>query len=349
MTVELICPSALRQLDDHELEGSLTRLSDGERFSGAAIIAHLIVMDERQTFVPMGYATLWKYCTEKLGYKEATAQRRKVVVFAARRYPEILARLADGRIDLSSAAMLAPLLTDANAASLLARVVGMSTRDVEALVADLRYEQVQPTLTFSAGSPATQSQEISSPGVPSAAQRPTVKPLARRKRTFAKPLGGGEQRLHVSVSKGTTELRDRLRELLPGTDDDELLAKAYGALLDKIDPLRRAARRQARKAAPAKAKASTTTASQPATKTAPRRPSRALSDELCMEADGRCTYVSPEGTRCTSRSFLQDEHHRPFSLGGTSTIDNLSKFCSSHNLMRARVTFKDLVPRRKGA
>lgn len=61
MTVEIICPSVLRQLDDRDLVSGLMRLSDGERVGGASIIAHLIVMDERQTYVPMGYATLWKY------------------------------------------------------------------------------------------------------------------------------------------------------------------------------------------------------------------------------------------------------------------------------------------------
>jgi hypothetical protein len=153
-----------------------------------------------------------------------------------------------------------------------------------------------------------------------------------------KALGGGEHRLHVSMSKRTVELRERAKELMTGKDDDEILQKAFEVLLDQIDPLRRASRRAARKAKPA-AKKPTELSTLKVPQPKPRRPTRAVSDQACVEADGQCTYIARDGTRCTSRTFLQDEHHQPFALGGDSAIDNISKLCAAHNALRARQVF----------
>ncbi len=56
-------------------------------------------------------------------------------------------------------------------------------------------------------------------------------------------------------------------------------------------------------------------------------------------AENRCEYIAKTtGKRCTCRTNLQYEHVRAIGIGGQSTIDNLRKFCPTHN---AREAIKD--------
>jgi hypothetical protein len=53
--------------------------------------------------------------------------------------------------------------------------------------------------------------------------------------------------------------------------------------------------------------------------------------------DGRrCTYVSPDGRRCSERRCLELDHVEPWAVGGESTIENLRLRCRAHNQRYAR-------------
>ena len=67
----------------------------------------------------------------------------------------------------------------------------------------------------------------------------------------------------------------------------------------------------------------------------------ALRDEI-LERDGHCcSYVSPDGIRCGSRSGLEIDHIIPWACGGRSEPGNLRTVCKTHNLMFARKIFGD--------
>jgi len=44
----------------------------------------------------------------------------------------------------------------------------------------------------------------------------------------------------------------------------------------------------------------------------------------------RCTYVSPDGRRCSARRCLELDHVDPWAVGGESTIENLRLRCRAH-------------------
>jgi hypothetical protein len=51
---------------------------------------------------------------------------------------------------------------------------------------------------------------------------------------------------------------------------------------------------------------------------------------------GQCSFVSPDGRRCTAREFLEVHHHETtFARGGLATADNLRLTCRAHNLFLA--------------
>jgi len=57
------------------------------------------------------------------------------------------------------------------------------------------------------------------------------------------------------------------------------------------------------------------------------------------KAEGRCSYVGPDGTRCTSTFALELEHRVPFACGGDNSSTNISLLCRTHNLQKAREVF----------
>jgi hypothetical protein len=62
---------------------------------------------------------------------------------------------------------------------------------------------------------------------------------------------------------------------------------------------------------------------------------RAVLREVYARDAGQCTYVSPDGRRCSARGFLEVHHHKAFARGGEATVDNLRLSCRAHNFWLA--------------
>ena len=54
---------------------------------------------------------------------------------------------------------------------------------------------------------------------------------------------------------------------------------------------------------------------------------------------GCCSYVSPDGQRCTESKFLHIDHIVPFAKGGKTELSNLRLLCSQHNKLCAEQQF----------
>ncbi len=65
----------------------------------------------------------------------------------------------------------------------------------------------------------------------------------------------------------------------------------------------------------------------------------ALKREILNRDNLQCSYISPDGTRCTQKHYLNFDHIQPSALGGKSIGENLRVLCSAHNQMFARMTF----------
>jgi hypothetical protein len=46
---------------------------------------------------------------------------------------------------------------------------------------------------------------------------------------------------------------------------------------------------------------------------------------------GMCTYVNPQGRRCSNQRHVEIHHVIPRSLGGPDTLSNLATLCSAHH------------------
>src|ERR687891_356573 len=127
--------SSVAQLSNHDLLAQVKRLAERERAATAALIAHLAELDARRLYLQEGCSSLFTYCTQVLHLSEHAAYNRIEAARAARKFPNVLDRLAEGSLHLTAIRLLAPHLTPTNHIEVLDAARHKSKRDVEQLVA----------------------------------------------------------------------------------------------------------------------------------------------------------------------------------------------------------------------
>jgi 5-methylcytosine-specific restriction endonuclease McrA len=129
--------AAAARLSDRDLLEATAHAAADERRTTAELIALLAELDSRELYLGEGYSSLFTYCRHRLHLSEFCAYSRITAARAARRFPVLLVRLAEGSITLTSIGLLTAHLTDENHEALLDAVQHASKRDVELLVASL--------------------------------------------------------------------------------------------------------------------------------------------------------------------------------------------------------------------
>jgi hypothetical protein len=77
-----------------------------------------------------------------------------------------------------------------------------------------------------------------------------------------------------------------------------------------------------------------------------RRIPRWVKVQVAFRDAKRCSFVSPNGTRCEATSGLQFDHIKPWALGGSSNDpSNIRLLCAAHNRHEAEKVFGKLGPR----
>ena len=139
--------NALARLSDDDLLRRLSALLHDSRRIESELIAHIAEVDARRLYALEAAPSMFAYCTERLHLSEHEAYLRIAVARASRQHPMLLAMLADGRLQMSGIAKLAPHLTRENRARLLERAAHRSKRQIEELIAELSPRPDVPALT----------------------------------------------------------------------------------------------------------------------------------------------------------------------------------------------------------
>ena len=130
-----MAPQSPSSLDSRTLARRLGELAGDERRVQVDFLLHLDEFDRRRAWLGLGYGSLWTYCLEALHLREGAAGRRIAAMKVLRRFPGLADSLRDGRLCLSTLAMLGPVLTDENASELVARAAYCTAAEVDHLVA----------------------------------------------------------------------------------------------------------------------------------------------------------------------------------------------------------------------
>lgn len=251
-----------RERSTPELLESLSRLDQKHRWSLAAILAHLAVIDERRGTDELGYSSLFKYCTKALGYSEQEAYLRIRTARLARDYPRILTMIARGKIHLTATAKLAPHLDSENYRRLLDRASRRKGEDLDRMIAEiaplpekrpviraLSVGTNRPPPALANGGPALPF-EAETNGHSSAESLAAAAENTQEKRSSVGSEPEGRVLFHFAAGESLRSRYNRARELLwhkyPEGRPEQIFFEALEALLEKRDPDRRIARKEAR-------------------------------------------------------------------------------------------------------
>lgn len=153
--------SQLARRTDQALLQDFSTLVTHDRSNCAMIVAHLAVIDFRRLYLQAAYKSMHAYCMKELRMSEDVAFKLIRTARTARRFPDILPALAEGRLHVSAVVLLSAYLNEANAGELLAAATHKSKRQVEQLLAE-RFPQpdvptrIVPWTPKSASSPIVQ-------------------------------------------------------------------------------------------------------------------------------------------------------------------------------------------------
>lgn len=136
----------LDRVSDTGVTQNLKDLAAECRETTALLLAYIGEVDARRLYVEAGYPSMFAYCVEGLHFSEDSAAKRVHVARAARQHPQLFVAIADGRLHLTSARLIAPHLTNQNVDELIAAATHRTKADVETLVIQ-RFPQALAGLT----------------------------------------------------------------------------------------------------------------------------------------------------------------------------------------------------------
>ncbi len=350
-------------LDSVQLSRRLGELAGHERQLQVEFLLHLEEFDRRRAWAEDGYPSLWEWCLRVLHLREGAAGRRIAAMRVLRRLPKLADPLRDGRLCLSTVALLGPVLTEENCDRIVARAAFMTKAKAEHLVASLQprpapKEGLRLVSRSSAPSSAALPREPPSSAAlpretppsqqePSALTNPPVRGCPpereiprRASRATLEPVSADTYSLRATVDSAFKKELDELKGLLahkfPDGDLGAVLREAVQCALEKhgkrkgaVEPSR------TRKSSLPKERAADEKA-----RPAPREPiPAAVRREVWKRDAGQCTWQNHDGHRCASTWKLELDHIVPAALGGPSTVDNLRLCCRTHNQLHADQSF----------
>ncbi len=130
--------TALRTVTDRHLVTALTTLTVLERAAIAKAIAALAEFDRRRLYLPLGFTSVFSFCTNKLRLSQDEALQRIAAARIAQAYPAVLEYLERNAITLTTARLLGPHLTAENHRALLESASHQKQPEVAMLIARLK-------------------------------------------------------------------------------------------------------------------------------------------------------------------------------------------------------------------
>ncbi len=371
----------LRKLSDEGLLGRVGELVDLERRTTANLVVSLAEVEVRELHLRDGSPSLFTWCRERWGFGEDKAYNYVKAVEWVRRWPEMGAMLADGRLSLSGMRVIGPHLDEGNVGERLAEAAGKSKRELTELVArwsprpdvPARLFKLPPSRGGETGAAKRATAEEADQANTLSLERPKVEHRVE-------PLSEARYRVQVTVgARVAAKLEEAMAiagHQVASGDYETLLEMALDVFLaaKKKQRFGVGARRRTKKAvekAPKgddgvamagesveEAAESVAAADEPAgaepDAAGPevRDRSRAIPAEVkraVVERDGlRCTFEGPGG-RCSETRRLELHHVEAFARGGRHSVDNLRVVCQAHNLLIARQELgADYVARKIG-
>jgi len=316
----------LPHLSDEQLLDSLKTLCGQGRVVLARLLAHLVEVEERRLHLEVACPSMFQFCVQRLGMSEDEACRRIHAARLARRFPDLLVRIEQGDLTLSTMALLQDALTEASYEELVEAAAGKTKAEVQALLAKRSPKpDVPAAITTIPMQPAIPTLDVAQVQAPAAAAGLQLVPLSetRHKVQFT---------ASDELRKKLERAQDLTRHANAQGDLAVVVERAVDLLLEKLEKQRLGKASRPRRSPE---------------DSDPQRLSRATRRAV-FERDGeRCTFTDADGHRCPATTWLELDHVIARARGGTSELANLRVRCRAHNRLHAEQTFgKEHVERK---
>jgi hypothetical protein len=304
-------PLSPKSLSNDALLRTTQALVAEERKLTTEILWHLHEIQVRRLYAEKGYASLFEYAVQALGYSEAAVGRRIAAMRILVDVPEIEPALQKGDVSLSTLSTLQSFIqrkeepvSKSEKKELVMALQGKSRRECEKYLVALD-------------------------------------PLAATLQEKARVISPTQTEIRFVADESLMEKLQKIRELDGHTQSHssylELFHRMADLALKKLDPL--ATNKTSLKSTPPAELKSDTTPSEAIQDTNSVRPKNtnpryvpaAFKREIWRRDQGQCAYQNSNGKRCSSRYALEIDHINPLALGGKTEISNLRLLCRSHN------------------
>ncbi len=320
---------------------SLAHLTDGALLCGlktnlarerdflALVLAHLAEVEARRLYRDAGYASMHAYCVHGLHLSHDAAKKRIQAARAARDFPALLERVAEGALCLSVVNLLAPHLTPESAESPLSATAFRTRFEVEELLAsrcpqqavETRVEPIAQPLTLVESGGTTAAVLTEAQGAPGHLQEIAKAPGVT-------PIGPDHYRLRLTMSGAMYEKLRQAKDLLghrkPVPGELQILELGLDLLVARLEKRKFGATDRPRTARRSRSV---------------RHISNEVKRQVWERGGGQCTFTSDDGTRCRERGRLEWNHVQPVARGGGSEANNIRLRCRAHNQLEAERTY----------
>ena len=310
--------NTLHALTNQNLLTELKALVKNECEVLGQIIRYLQEVEVRSLHLELGYSSMFSFCTQLLGYSESAACRRIQAARSSVETPVLLSKLEAGALSLCAVGELSRVAATVRE-QLIPQSEGKPKEAVKLLVA----QHLPPRVA--------KSERVTVHRVKPVEE--AILPLFSAA-SVAAPQAESPQPIRYTVTLDLSEEEYRLLEevqRLSGTvRKGEAVVRALQLYRKHKSPMEREQRRQQQKE---QGEFTATVEVNPIALEQDRSryiPS-AIRDAVLVRDQGRCTYVGPDGHRCSESRRVQLDHIRPFSCGGEHSVANLRVLCGAHN------------------
>lgn len=289
----------LTKLSDEELLLRLKNFAEQDRKLQVEILWYLLEVQRRKIYLARGYASLYEYTVEELGYSHGSAYRRIQAMRLLEAVPSVAEKIEEGVINITTASQVQNFIkqeTKANGSlsykdklKMLEEIENKSAREVEKHLITLKPENV------------LRSEKV-------------------------RAVTAEVMEIRLMIADSLKERLDRLRFYLSHINPD----MTYLGLLEYLCD-RALLKFENNKSENVRGEGSSEKEGAEF-KVKTRHIPSTLRHAVWMRDQGRCSYIDiASGRRCGSKYQLQVDHIHPWSLGGESTLSNLQLLCGQHN------------------
>ena len=321
----------------HQLRRGLVVFNKRTNRDTAMLLAYLSEFDEQKLYRPEAYSSMQQFCVQGLGMSADGAEKRIRVARITRAFPALFPAIADGSLHLTGVLLLAPVLTQANAANLVHAASRKSCEQIRQMLAQWFPKPEPVAQVVLPASPATAADVRAEPAPERVGELSgTLKSLAiptnsaPRPVSFARftPVAPGRYAIEGRLDQALVEKLQRAQQLMShGGKACEL-----ALLLELAADLVLAHAERQRFGATHKPRARRSSGEG-------RHIPEAVKRQVFERDGGQCTFKSDTGRRCESRDNIEFDHVLLVARGGDSSADNIQLLCRAHNQLRAEQTF----------